>query len=100
MVEAGNPARAALAGLPPAVAARIATVEDWATVPDLAGVLAEGGAQRLAALARLSERDGAVIPVIAAGSDGPCDLARLVEERVVSTNTAAAGGNASLMTIG
>ncbi|WP_298958891.1 trifunctional transcriptional regulator/proline dehydrogenase/L-glutamate gamma-semialdehyde dehydrogenase [uncultured Methylobacterium sp.] len=100
VVEAGNPARAALAGLPPAIAARIATVEDWAAVPDLAGVLAEGEAQCLAALARVAERDGAVIPVIAAGSDGSCDLARLVEERVVSTNTAAAGGNASLMTIG
>ncbi|MEH3147437.1 MAG: trifunctional transcriptional regulator/proline dehydrogenase/L-glutamate gamma-semialdehyde dehydrogenase [Methylobacterium frigidaeris] len=96
LVEAGR----VPAGLPPEVAARVATAADWASAPDLAGVMAEGEAGILAALARVAERDGAVIPVLAADAAGRHDLARLVEEQVISTNTAAAGGNASLMTIG
>ncbi|MBU0798745.1 MAG: trifunctional transcriptional regulator/proline dehydrogenase/L-glutamate gamma-semialdehyde dehydrogenase [Alphaproteobacteria bacterium] len=54
----------------------------------------------------LAERDGPIVPVygvtrddLASGiSDYPLDL--LVEEQSISINTAAAGGNASLMTIG
>ncbi len=47
----------------------------------------------------LAARDGARIPLITAdGGDFP--LYRLTAERVVSVNTTAAGGNASLMTLG
>ena len=53
----------------------------------------------------LAGRPGPIVRVqaltparLAAGED--YDLADLVEESAVATNTAAAGGNASLMTIG
>jgi RHH-type proline utilization regulon transcriptional repressor/proline dehydrogenase/delta 1-pyrroline-5-carboxylate dehydrogenase len=44
----------------------------------------------------LAARDGKLIPIFHAGDP----LERLLRERVVSINTTAAGGNASLMTIG
>lgn len=61
------------------------------------------------ALCRLAQRQAAVSPVIvpihgltsaalAAGKTYPLEW--LVAERSISTNTAAAGGNASLMNIG
>jgi RHH-type proline utilization regulon transcriptional repressor/proline dehydrogenase/delta 1-pyrroline-5-carboxylate dehydrogenase len=56
------------------------------------------GEALLALLRRLAAREGAIVPVIPGGAGG-CDPLRLVEERVVSTNTAAAGGNASLMAL-
>ncbi len=42
---------------------------------------------------------GPIIPVIAPGADGGYDLARLVVERSVTVNTAAAGGNAALLSL-
>ena len=54
---------------------------------------------------RMAGRDGAIVPVlalsahdIAAGCDYPLEF--LLRERSLSVNTAAAGGNASLMSIG
>ncbi len=47
-----------------------------------------------------SDRDGPIRPVHRAGADGAYPLEWLVAERCVSTNTAAAGGNAGLMMIG
>jgi RHH-type proline utilization regulon transcriptional repressor/proline dehydrogenase/delta 1-pyrroline-5-carboxylate dehydrogenase len=47
----------------------------------------------------LAERDGAIVQVHVAAS-GFYPLAWLVRERVVSTNMAAAGGNAALLTVG
>ncbi len=45
-------------------------------------------------------RPGPIVGVTAlAPGDAQVPLARLVTERAVSTNTAAAGGNASLMTL-
>ena len=97
VIEAGNPARAALAGLPPEVAARIATVNDLDAAGDLRAVLFAGDAASLVALnRRIAAREGRIVPVLA----GEYALDRLLEERSVSTNTAAAGGNASLMAIG
>lgn len=48
---------------------------------------------------KLAARSGALVPVIASTSDAQLPLWRLVSERALSVNTAAAGGNASLMTI-
>ncbi len=50
----------------------------------------------------MAERDGPILPVEALRSAERDDyqLTRLLEECSVSTNTAAAGGNASLMSIG
>ena len=54
-----------------------------------------------ALLTRLAARPGAIIGITALASGGAAvPLERLVIERSLSINTAAAGGNASLMTIG
>ncbi len=42
---------------------------------------------------------GKIVPVIAPDVDGNYDAARLVVERTVTINTAAAGGNARLLAI-
>jgi RHH-type proline utilization regulon transcriptional repressor/proline dehydrogenase/delta 1-pyrroline-5-carboxylate dehydrogenase len=46
----------------------------------------------------LAARDGAIVPLILA-AEGGYPLERLIAEKAVSTNTAAAGGNATLMQI-
>ncbi|MFT8245036.1 trifunctional transcriptional regulator/proline dehydrogenase/L-glutamate gamma-semialdehyde dehydrogenase [Roseomonas sp. BN140053] len=101
-IEADNPARAALSGLPPDVAALIGTAAGLEAMQDLRAVLFEGEAAALPALnRRVAERDGPILPVqavMAAGDD--YDLDRLLEECSISINTAAAGGNASLMAMG
>jgi RHH-type proline utilization regulon transcriptional repressor/proline dehydrogenase/delta 1-pyrroline-5-carboxylate dehydrogenase len=66
-------------------------------------VLFDGDARGLRALLRdLAEREGRIIPVFVASEDGeggyPPEFLRT--EQAVSINTAAAGGNASLMSIG
>ncbi len=74
--------------------------------PDLAGALFEGDEKALvAAMKSLAARPGPIVRLqaltparLAAGED--YHLADLVEESAVATNIAAAGGNASLMTIG
>ncbi|MBJ7534813.1 bifunctional proline dehydrogenase/L-glutamate gamma-semialdehyde dehydrogenase PutA [Rhodomicrobium vannielii ATCC 17100] len=63
---------------------------------DIAAVLAIDARAAEAARAA-SEREGAIVPVLAGP---PYPLAMLVREKTVSTNTAAAGGNASLMALG
>ncbi len=63
-------------------------------------VLFSGRAEDLLALTKeIAERDGAIVPVIVQGRHGFM-LDGLVRERAISTNTAAAGGNASLMALG
>jgi len=42
---------------------------------------------------------GKIVPVIAPDADGGYDPARLVVERTVTVNTAAAGGNAALLSL-
>jgi RHH-type proline utilization regulon transcriptional repressor/proline dehydrogenase/delta 1-pyrroline-5-carboxylate dehydrogenase len=91
----------------------VAGLEDWITTSteplagDYDAVLYEGNPKGLQQINRLvAARDGAIVPVFTAGSaelaDGTAHypLEFLVTERSISTNTAAAGGNASLMTIG
>lgn len=58
-------------------------------------------AQRLAVLRQLAEQPGPIIGLTTlAPGDDQVPLERLVIERSLSINTAAAGGNASLMSIG
>ncbi len=65
--------------------------------PHLSAALFSGSPDELMALSRrLAERDGPIVPVHAA----PYPLEFLFDEVALSVNTAAAGGNASLMTIG
>src|SRR6185436_3085827 len=49
--------------------------------------------------AKFALADGAIVPIILADATGRYDWARLVVERTVSVNTAAAGGNAALLSI-
>ena len=96
----------ALSGLPADLAPRILRVEDPLSAPALAFALLEGDqAPTTAALRKLAGRPGPIVRLqalssarLAAGED--YNLADLVEECATATNTAAAGGNASLMTIG
>ncbi|SIQ68928.1 L-proline dehydrogenase /delta-1-pyrroline-5-carboxylate dehydrogenase [Rhizobium sp. RU20A] len=97
----------ALDGLPPALAARISVEGDWAKAAPFAGALIEGDGERVRAAAKaIAALPGPLTLVQAATSeallrnpDAYC-LHFLLEEVSISVNTAAAGGNASLMTIG
>ncbi len=69
--------------------------------PGADAVLFEGDADALATLCRtVAGWEGPVVPVITPSRGNAYPLEWLLRERAVSTNTAAAGGNASLMTIG
>jgi RHH-type proline utilization regulon transcriptional repressor/proline dehydrogenase/delta 1-pyrroline-5-carboxylate dehydrogenase len=101
LVERTNPALPALADLPPELSSRIRHVDDWEN-EELDGILFEGDADGVIALQRrLAERDGPIL-LLQAVRPGAAeyDPIRLLEECSISTNTAAAGGNASLMSIG
>ena len=49
---------------------------------------------------KLAARPGAIVGIVDTGASEPVALWRLVAERAVCVNTTAAGGNASLMTLG
>jgi RHH-type proline utilization regulon transcriptional repressor/proline dehydrogenase/delta 1-pyrroline-5-carboxylate dehydrogenase len=96
-------AQALLRQLPSEVRDRIALARDW-TSPDVAfdAVLLHGPVAEMAGVQQqLCRREGPVVSVerLDPGETG-VPLERLVVERALSINTAAAGGNASLMTIG
>jgi RHH-type transcriptional regulator, proline utilization regulon repressor / proline dehydrogenase / delta 1-pyrroline-5-carboxylate dehydrogenase len=95
--------RAALAELPPSLRARVELAPD----PLAAGVDLETAWVQADALTvrdwslRLAQRPGAIVPLHAsAPGERAAPFERLLVERSVSVNTAAAGGNASLMTLG
>jgi len=94
------PVAAALDGLPPMSAARIVTAEtdDPATCD---AILFDGEDAALRALLRhVAAADGPIRPVLALPRGQAIHrLDMLVAERAVSTNTAAAGGNAALMSL-
>ncbi len=75
---------------------------DWLQPDDfagLAGVLCEG--DDAARRRRLAAEPGPLLPLYLAGSSSRrYPLYRMLAERVVSTNTTAAGGNTTLMTLG
>jgi RHH-type proline utilization regulon transcriptional repressor/proline dehydrogenase/delta 1-pyrroline-5-carboxylate dehydrogenase len=50
--------------------------------------------------ARLAARPGAIVGIVDTRAGAPVALWRLVAERALCINTTAAGGNASLMTLG
>ncbi|GFM66665.1 bifunctional protein PutA [Pseudomonas cichorii] len=89
--------------LPKEVQARIKLVADWNKDDVLIdAVLHHGDSDQLRAICeQVAQRSGAIIGVNGL-SHGETNVAleRLVIERALSVNTAAAGGNASLMTIG
>jgi RHH-type proline utilization regulon transcriptional repressor/proline dehydrogenase/delta 1-pyrroline-5-carboxylate dehydrogenase len=91
------------ARLPKEVLARIQHVADWHKDEVVIGaVLHHGDSDQLQAICQqIAKREGAIVGVHGL-SHGETNIAleRLVIERALSVNTAAAGGNASLMTIG
>jgi RHH-type proline utilization regulon transcriptional repressor/proline dehydrogenase/delta 1-pyrroline-5-carboxylate dehydrogenase len=106
IVDGGHPAAAILDGLPAEIASQVRRESDWLRTENLRAVLVEGDAEGLMALNRqVASLDGPILPVLAArpgaaSTKGAYDINRLLDECSISTNTAAAGGNASLMTIG
>ena len=90
------------ASLPLDVREQIAIANDWAAPGVVFDVALHQGSQTdlLAAAKRLAERDGPIVCLRRFDADSAeLALEALVIERAISTNTAAAGGNASLMTI-
>jgi RHH-type proline utilization regulon transcriptional repressor/proline dehydrogenase/delta 1-pyrroline-5-carboxylate dehydrogenase len=89
--------------LPAEVRECISLAQDWLQpAVHFDAVLQHGGAKALlATAATLSQRPGPIVGLIGLRPGvGRVPLERLVIERSLSINTAAAGGNASLMTIG
>ncbi len=103
LVEDNEPGRSLRARLPRDVQAKVKLVADWHK-DDVAfdAVLHHGDSDQLRAICeQVAKRAGAIVGVQGLSSgDHQIALERLVIERAVSVNTAAAGGNASLMTIG
>ncbi|HBM10821.1 MAG TPA: trifunctional transcriptional regulator/proline dehydrogenase/L-glutamate gamma-semialdehyde dehydrogenase, partial [Pseudomonas sp.] len=98
-----SPAQALHASLPQAVQARITLTSDWTSDATRFDVVLYHGEpdQLLDVSQRLSQRSGPIVGVQGmASGDTDIPLERLLIERALSINTAAAGGNASLMTIG
>ncbi|MFC2972610.1 trifunctional transcriptional regulator/proline dehydrogenase/L-glutamate gamma-semialdehyde dehydrogenase [Azotobacter bryophylli] len=95
--------RALLSQLPAAVQACIEPVADWRD-PALAcdAVLHHGDGDRLREVCRrMAARPGPIVGVTGlARGEAEIPLERLLVERSLSVNSAAAGGNASLMTLG
>src|SRR5690606_38420352 len=89
-----------LAGLPQAVVDRVQVIEDWPG-QRYDAVLFHGSVQAATELAgALARQDGPIVSLIALKAGGAeVPLERLVLERSISINTAAAGGNAALMTM-
>ena len=92
------PLRTLIKTLPATVARRVVLSANWFDLPFGAllfdGAEAEADAWRV----RLAAHDGAIVSLVL--PEPEYEPARLVLERTVSINTAAAGGNASLMTMG
>ncbi|WP_338618048.1 trifunctional transcriptional regulator/proline dehydrogenase/L-glutamate gamma-semialdehyde dehydrogenase [Pigmentiphaga sp. CHJ604] len=98
--QAGHQTAALHASLPAGVAGHVAVADPAASSFD--AVLVHAVGNRLKSILRqLARRAGAIVPVVdLAPGDAAIPLERLLVERSVSINTAAAGGNASLMTMG
>ena len=103
IVPDAEPGKSLRNRLPKDVQARIKLVADWSKEDvSLDAVLHHGDSDQLRAICeQVAQRGGAIIGVqgLSKGETGIA-LERLVIERALSVNTAAAGGNASLMTIG
>ena len=89
--------------LPDAVKDRVLLAQDWSSgIVYFDALLLHGSAESTeAVLRKLAVRPGPIVGITSlAPADAAVPLERLMIERSLSINTAAAGGNASLMTIG
>ena len=107
VIDAASGLKSALSGLPAAVEARVSWTSDWEADGPFSGALVEGDTKRISEVnRRIAQLSGPLVLVQAASTeelkrdpDAYC-LNWLLEEVSTSINTTAAGGNASLMTIG
>ena len=107
VVDAGSGLKERMADLPAAASSQITWTSDWKAAGPYAGALIEGEGERLLEIAgRIADLPGPLVLTQAAStaellahSEAYC-LNWLLEEVSTSVNTAAAGGNASLMAIG
>ncbi|HRP67108.1 MAG TPA: trifunctional transcriptional regulator/proline dehydrogenase/L-glutamate gamma-semialdehyde dehydrogenase [Thauera sp.] len=91
-------ARTIVAALPAEIGSALALEADWFERP-IGALLFDGDDHAAdALLQRLAARKGPILSLLRPTPD--YDLGRLVHERTLSINTAAAGGNASLMAMG
>ncbi|KQV65305.1 trifunctional transcriptional regulator/proline dehydrogenase/L-glutamate gamma-semialdehyde dehydrogenase [Rhizobium sp. Root1220] len=107
VIDCDDGLRSSLSGIPASVAQRISWASASAPTESMSGALIEGNADRVSAmLVKIAEMSG---PLLLAQSASTEELMRdpeayclnwLLEEVSTSINTAAAGGNASLMSIG
>jgi RHH-type proline utilization regulon transcriptional repressor/proline dehydrogenase/delta 1-pyrroline-5-carboxylate dehydrogenase len=98
-----TPAAALLEELPMAVRSSLTLVDDWAGGEARFDAALHHGAReaRIAIQRKLAAIPGPIVSLHGFDpGEAPLAIERLLVERVVSVNTAAAGGNASLMTIG
>jgi RHH-type proline utilization regulon transcriptional repressor/proline dehydrogenase/delta 1-pyrroline-5-carboxylate dehydrogenase len=107
LVDTETGADEILRELPADIRRAVQPVSDWAKAGLIAAALVEGDAARLTAInQKIAGLDGPLVLTQGTSTDGllrgTADycLDWLIEERSTSVNTAAAGGNASLMTIG
>ncbi|MBS0558547.1 MAG: trifunctional transcriptional regulator/proline dehydrogenase/L-glutamate gamma-semialdehyde dehydrogenase [Proteobacteria bacterium] len=83
---------------PMALESRVRLSDAWTNDGPFAAALIEGAQERiLDAMQRIAALPGGVVPVHVADADGSYRLEWLLDEVSTSINTAAAGGNASLM---
>ncbi|MBC7456256.1 MAG: trifunctional transcriptional regulator/proline dehydrogenase/L-glutamate gamma-semialdehyde dehydrogenase [Massilia sp.] len=87
-------------GLPPVVRERIVLISrvEECDMPFQLALVEASLAHNLGP--QLAARSGAIVGMIDTTEEGPIALWRLVAERALCVNTSAAGGNASLMTLG
>jgi RHH-type transcriptional regulator, proline utilization regulon repressor / proline dehydrogenase / delta 1-pyrroline-5-carboxylate dehydrogenase len=88
------------AGLPPSVRAAITVLPDGERAYGDIHIALVDATRSAALLPLLAAHDGGLVPVVETSETEPVPLWRLVAERAVCINTTAAGGNASLMTLG
>ncbi|WP_081177115.1 trifunctional transcriptional regulator/proline dehydrogenase/L-glutamate gamma-semialdehyde dehydrogenase [Rhizobium rhizosphaerae] len=107
VVDGAAGLKASLAGLPDSVARRVSQATDWSAAGPFAGALIEGeGPELVEAQRRIAGLQGPLLLTQAATSQALAadpeayGLNFLLEEVSTSINTTAAGGNASLMSIG
>jgi RHH-type proline utilization regulon transcriptional repressor/proline dehydrogenase/delta 1-pyrroline-5-carboxylate dehydrogenase len=107
VIDAGTGLQGSIAGLPSNVSARISWTSNWEADGPFSGALIEGDASSVGAVNRkIASLSGPLVVVQSATTEelirdpeAYC-VDRLLEEVSISINTTAAGGNASLMTIG
>lgn len=107
VIDASSGLQDVLSGLPATVAARVTWTSNWEADGPFSGALVEGDAPRVKTInQRIAQLPGPLLLVqsatteeLASDPEAYC-LNWLLEEVTTSINTAAAGGNASLMTIG